>query len=59
MLAIVFGTMSAGMTVSLLGNYWYFLVFGPWLLSIGAGLLYTLHEDSSNGQYIGYQVRIN
>jgi len=57
MLAIVFGSGAAGLIVSLTGNYWNFLVFGPWLLSVGGGLLYTLRETSSNGKYIGYQVR--
>jgi hypothetical protein len=56
MLAIVIGSGVSGLVVSLFGNYWNFLVFGPWLSSVGAGLLYTLHEDSSNGKYIGYQV---
>jgi len=56
MLAIVIGSGVSGLTVSLFGNYWNFLVFGPWLASVGAGLLYTLHEHSSNGKYIGYQV---
>jgi MFS family permease len=56
MLGIVVGSGVAGMTVSLTGNYWLFLVFGPWLTCIGGGLLYTLHEASSNAQYIGYQI---
>jgi len=56
MLAIVIGSAVAGLIVSLTGNYWYFLVFGPWLVCVGAGLLYTLHEQSSNGKYIGYQI---
>jgi hypothetical protein len=57
MLAIVIGSAVSGIIVSLTGNYWNFLVFGPWLLCVGAGLLYTLRETSSNGKYIGYQVR--
>jgi hypothetical protein len=56
MLAIVVGSGVAGLVVSLTGNYWNFLVFGPWLACVGAGLLYTLHEHSSNSKYIGYQV---
>jgi len=56
MLAIVIGSGVSGMTVSLTGNYWYFLFFGPWLTCIGGGLLYTLRETSSNGMYIGYQI---
>jgi hypothetical protein len=59
MLAIVIGSAGSGLVVSLTGNYWNFLVFGPWLLCVGAGLLYTLHETSPNSKYIGYQVRIN
>jgi len=56
MLAIVIGSAGSGLVVSLTGNYWNFLVFGPWLLCVGAGLLYTLHETSSNSKYIGYQI---
>jgi hypothetical protein len=58
MLAIVFGSASAGMIVSFTGNYWLFLVFGPWVLCVGAGLLHTLHETSPNAHYIGYQASI-
>jgi MFS family permease len=55
MLAIVVGSGMAGTAVSVTGNYWLFLVFGPWLTCAGAGLLYTLHETSPNSHYIGYQ----
>jgi len=58
MLAIVVGSASSGLTVSFTGNYWLFLVFGPWVLSVGAGLLYTLHETSPKSHYIGYQASI-
>jgi hypothetical protein len=57
MLAIVFSSASSGLVISFTGNYWNIMVFVPWLRSIGAGLLYTLHETSSSGKYIGYQVR--
>jgi hypothetical protein len=56
MLAIVISSIVAGVVVSTQGNYWYFMVFGPWILCVGAGLLYTLRETSSDGMYIGYQV---
>jgi hypothetical protein len=57
MLAIVFSAAMSGLTISLSGNYWNILVFGPWLRCVGAGLLYTLHETSPSAKYIGYQVR--
>jgi hypothetical protein len=57
MLSVIIASGFAGFTISTTGNYWYILVTGPWLLSVGGGLLYTLREHSSNGKYIGYQVR--
>ena len=59
MLAIVFSSALSGLIISLTGNYWNILVFGPWLVCVGAGLLYTLHETSPNSRYIGYQVGTN
>ena len=59
MLAIVFSSALSGLIISLTGNYWNILVFGPWLVCVGAGLLYTLHETSPNNRYIGYQVGTN
>lgn len=56
MLAIVLSAAASGLTISLSGNYWNILVFGPWLRCVGAGLLYTLHETSPNAKYIGYQI---
>jgi hypothetical protein len=57
MLAVIISSGFAGFIISASGNCWYILVFGPWLISVGAGLLYTLRETTSNRQYIGYQVR--
>lgn len=59
MLSCVVGSGIAGFIVSYTGNYWYFLVFAPWLASVGAGLLYTLKVTSPNSHYIGYQVRFS
>lgn len=42
--------------VSALGRYWYFLVFGPLLICVGGGLLYTIDEYTSNAKLIGYQI---
>jgi hypothetical protein len=44
MLAIVVGNIVSGVIVSALGNYWYFLVFGPWIICVGAGLMYIGFE---------------
>lgn len=58
MLSIVVGSIAVGGTVSTLGNYYYFMVFSPWLISIGAGLLFTVDESTSNAKLIGYQILI-
>jgi len=58
MLSIVVGSIFTGGAVSVIGNYYYFMIFGPWLISIGAGLLFTIDENTSNAKLIGYQIII-
>jgi hypothetical protein len=38
------------------GYYTAFLILGSVLMSVGAGLLYTLKPDASTGVWIGYQI---
>lgn len=57
MLAVIISSGFAGFVISASGNYWYILVFRPWFISVGAGLLYTLRETTSDSKYIGYQVK--
>ena len=42
--------------VTLMGYFHPLLIAGGVLLTIGAGLIYTLDIGSSSGQYIGYQI---
>ena len=56
MMSCVVGSGMTGFIVSYTGSYWYFLVFGPWIASVGAGLLSTLKATSPISHYIGYQV---
>jgi len=58
MLAIVVGSIASGAFVSIVGNYFWIMVFGPWLISIGAGLLYTIDENTSSATLIGFQLLI-
>lgn len=46
MLAIVLFAGVSGGVVSATGRYWHILVFGPFLICIGGGLLYTVSESS-------------
>lgn len=45
-----------GATINLVGWYVPFLLSGCAVFTIGAGLLFTLQVDSSEGRWIGYQV---
>ncbi|SCZ91295.1 BZ3500_MvSof-1268-A1-R1_Chr1-2g01314 [Microbotryum saponariae] len=56
MLGVVVGSAVSGGIVSKEGHYKPWLFFGPWLLCIGAGLLYTIKETSKNSTLIGYQI---
>lgn len=56
MLSVVFAAGFSGALVSVLGYYWPWLVAGPLLIMVGAGLLYTVKETSSSAILIGYQI---
>ena len=55
-LALVVGSIAAGITVSKLGYYTPFLILGTVMMSIGAGLITTIQTNSGPGVWIGYQV---
>jgi Na+/glutamate symporter len=48
--------MGAGGIISWKGDYWPFLVFGPLITPIGAGLLYAVQQDTASGYLIGAQI---
>ncbi|SCV67930.1 BQ2448_51 [Microbotryum intermedium] len=56
MLGVVVGSAVSGGIVSKEGHYKPWLVFGPWLLCIGAGLLYTIKATTKSSTLIGYQI---
>ena len=39
-----------------MGRYWQWMVIGPSLLALGAGLVYTVTRDVSGANLIGYQI---
>ncbi|KAK6218600.1 hypothetical protein QIS74_06480 [Colletotrichum tabaci] len=55
-LSMVVAMLSAGALVRRLGYYTPVMIFGVCLMSIGAGLMYTLQVDASSPQWIGYQI---
>ncbi|GAA6004221.1 hypothetical protein JCM10207_002489 [Rhodosporidiobolus poonsookiae] len=56
MLAVVISVIASGRIVGVFGRYWPFLVLGPIPGAIGAGLMYTINEHTSNANIIGYQI---
>ncbi|KAI6779247.1 uncharacterized protein J7T54_007774 [Emericellopsis cladophorae] len=56
MLSMVLGTMSNGFFVQRVGYYTPTAIIGACLMTVGAGLLTTLHIDTGAGKWIGYQI---
>ncbi|QRV94670.1 major facilitator superfamily transporter [Ceratobasidium sp. AG-Ba] len=56
MLSVVVAAGLSGGVINGTGRYWPFLVASPLLISVGAGLLYTLDINSGSGKEIGYQI---
>ena len=52
----VFGVISAGALTTRFGYYMPFIFLSLLFMSIGAGLLITLHVDSSTARWAGYQI---
>lgn len=55
-LGLVVLSVLAGMAVSIIGYYTPLILASSILMSIGAGLLTTLHADSGASHWIGYQL---
>ncbi|QRV80260.1 major facilitator superfamily transporter [Ceratobasidium sp. AG-Ba] len=56
MLSVVVAAGLSGGVINATGRFWPFLVGSPLLISVGAGLLYTLDVNSGSGKEIGYQI---
>lgn len=56
MLSVVVGAGASGGVISVTGRYWYFLFGGPFLSSIGCGLLFTITSSTPAATLIGYQI---
>ena len=54
--SITIAAIAVGSLVAVLGKYHPFLWSGAVIYTIGSGLLYTLHVNSSAGKWIGYQI---
>jgi len=55
-ISTVLSALIGGGIISFTGRYWYFLFGGPFLVSVGAGLLFTITEDTANAKIIGFQI---
>ncbi|KAK3693103.1 putative MFS aflatoxin efflux pump [Podospora appendiculata] len=52
----VVGSLAGGIGIQKLGYYTPFMLFSVLLMAVGNGLLTTLQVDTSEGQWIGYQI---
>jgi MFS transporter, DHA2 family, glioxin efflux transporter len=48
-------TVASGVLITLFGHYIPLMIFGSALATIGAGLIYTLEQDTGSDKWIGYQ----
>jgi hypothetical protein len=55
-LALVVGSAMSGGLISAAGYYTPFMILGTVLMTVGGGLLTTLHIETTKAQWIGYQV---
>ncbi|XDG01864.1 hypothetical protein ABKA04_001479 [Annulohypoxylon sp. FPYF3050] len=55
-LSMVVASITNGVFVSKLGYYTPSMIIGTALMSVGAGLLTTLDQDTTTGKWIGYQI---
>jgi uncharacterized membrane protein YfcA len=58
MISLVLGAILSGFVVSHTGRYWYNFIVGPIIGAVGAGLLFTIKEDTKNANIIGYQILV-
>jgi hypothetical protein len=45
MMLVVAGAMCSGIAITVIGRYYHFLIVGPLISTVGAGLLYTITSD--------------
>ncbi|KAH8705959.1 major facilitator superfamily domain-containing protein [Talaromyces proteolyticus] len=55
-ISLVVGSILSGVLTSRIGYYMPFLIIGICIAAVGAGILTTLHINTSVGQWIGYQI---
>jgi hypothetical protein len=55
MLSSVIAMLVSGGIVNVTGHYLTLLLIGPLIASVGAGLLFTIKEDTSSATLIGFQ----
>jgi cyanate permease len=58
MMSLVVGILFGGFAISRTGRYWYNLIGGPIIAAVGAGLLFTIKEETKNANIIGYQILV-
>jgi MFS family permease len=56
MLAAVVASMGTGAIVNITGHYLGWLIVGPMIGAVGAGLLFTIDDHTANAKIIGYQI---
>ena len=54
--SIILSSIVVGVSITVLGPYKPFMIFGGAVFTIGAGLIYTLQVSSAAGKWIGYQL---
>ncbi|KAJ5158481.1 Major facilitator superfamily domain general substrate transporter [Penicillium coprophilum] len=58
MLSVVISIVVSGQLVGRYGRYWPYLIGGPVVGAVGAGLMYTVTALPSNAAVIGYQILV-
>ncbi|KAL8290600.1 hypothetical protein RQP46_002858 [Phenoliferia psychrophenolica] len=56
MLSVVITVIMTGQLTAKIGRYWQWLVSAPVFLAIGAGLMYTVDENTQNAKIIGFMI---
>jgi len=56
MLSAVIASFGSGAIVNFTGHYLAWLLAGPLIGAVGAGLLFTIDEFTPNSHLIGYQI---
>ncbi|KAM0747660.1 MFS general substrate transporter [Meredithblackwellia eburnea MCA 4105] len=56
MLGCVLTIIGTSQITGRMGRYWHWLVVGPFFSCVGAGLMYTISENTSSSKVIGFQI---